>query len=159
MLALFALGVSVSSALASTTIEVEVEVTVGNLRSMIHPYICTRVSYQLSFRVQPFVVPSCKWVFFQQFLSLNGFTSVSIIENGASFPASSFGSKILKQISASKKIFFRYISLQNVYHVTLLCCHLIFFRATTLQRFSADGIFFSYDGLIFLLNQADDLGR
>ena len=152
MLALFALGVSVSSALASTTIEVEVEVTVGNLRSMIHPYICTRVSYQLSFR-------SCKWISFQQFLSLNGFTSVSIIENGASFPASSFGSKILKQISASKKIFFRYISLQNVYHVTLLFCHLIFFRATTLQRFSADGIFFSYDGLIFLLNQADDLGR
>ena len=33
------------------------------------------------------------------------------------------------------------------------------YRATTLQKFSAEGTFFSNDSLIFLLNQADDLGR
>ena len=101
MLALIAFIMSVSLPLASTTIEKEVEVSMRFIFN-------TDLGYQLIFRVKSFVATACEFLF-QQFLSSNGFASVTMIENGTSFLASSIGSKTMRQILAGKNVFFRFV--------------------------------------------------
>ena len=102
MLDLIAFITLFSLPLASTTIEREVEVCMRFIFN-------TDLGYQLLFRVKSFVATACEFLF-QQFLSSNGFASVTIIENGTSFPASSIGFKTMRQILAGKNVFYRFVT-------------------------------------------------
>ena len=90
VVAVFTLGLLVQSAMASTPIEIEIEVR--NFGGLTPPD--SKI---------------CGFAYFQRFLISNYFTSATIIENGTHIPASNFGSRILKQIAASKKISFRHV--------------------------------------------------
>ena len=92
--AVLTIGLLVQSAMASLmpSTQIEIEIEVRNFGKL------TCHDSQI-----------CGFAYFQQFLTSNSFTSVTIIENGTHIPASTFGSKIIKQIAASKKISFRHI--------------------------------------------------